>query len=307
MLKRQLLSAVVLAWLPLASIAAEGPIVQDKEACKRQEQREGKGDKTSDVVCALKIMFQNRIRRKKDEEPGEMIVGSPPMLTDDTDTPGDKNWEINLLAHGEIAGREHRIEGPVADINHGVGDRLQLTYELPYVFQAELEPTASGERVVHAHGIGDSTLGVKYRFYDNEDTGLSFAIYPQIEFRTPGAKRDVSEGATALIVPLIMTREFEHASIGANVGVEATAHEHRYFASFGVGKRVTHNVALMAEIVGDDLNASDEKRVLLNFGLRRKLNATQTLSASFGRDVYAGGDQRRNNYFSIAYQKQFGD
>ena len=44
MLKRQLFFAAVLGWLPLASIAAEGPIVQDKEACKRQEQRDLPGE-----------------------------------------------------------------------------------------------------------------------------------------------------------------------------------------------------------------------------------------------------------------------
>ena len=34
---------------------------------------------------------QSRIRRKKEEEPVEMTVGAPPMVTDDTDTPGDGN------------------------------------------------------------------------------------------------------------------------------------------------------------------------------------------------------------------------
>jgi len=300
------LFGLILALMPPVTFAA-GPIVQENDACKRQEQREGKGDKTSALICAVKVMFQNRIRRKSDTEPVEMIVGSPPMQTDDTDTPGAGNWEINFVVHGDLAGREHRIEGPVFDINYGVGDRLQFTYELPYVWQAELQSASLGDRLVQARGVGDSTLGVKYRFYDSQDTGLSFAFYPQIEFRTPGGNRDVSEGATALVVPLIMTREFEHGSIGAQVGAEMTAHDHRYFASFGAGKRASRNVALMAEIAGTDLNASDEKRVLLNFGVRRKLNATQTFSAALGRDIYAGGDQRRNSYVSFAYQKQFGD
>jgi hypothetical protein len=306
MFDRRCFPGLLLALMPLVASAAD-PIKQDNEACKQQEQREGKGDKASDVVCAVKIMFQNRIRRKKDDEPVEMIVGSPPMQTDDTDTPGAGNWEINLVAVGEFAGGEHRIEAPIFDVNYGMGDRLQFKYELPFVFQAELQPTANGERAVHAQGIGDSNFGVKYRFYDNEDRGISFAVYPQIEFRTPGANRDVSEGPAAFILPVLMTIEFEHSAIGAEAGVEASSGERRYFGSFGVGGRANDKLAIMAEIAGTDLNAADDKRVLVNVGLRRKLNATQTLSASFGRDIYAGGDQRRNNHVSFAYQKQFGD
>ena len=105
---------------------------------------------------------------------------------------------------------------------------------------------------------------------------------------------------------MIRTREFEHASITANVGIEASSLDRRYFASFGVGRRLTENVALLGEIVGKDLNAADEKRVLLNIGIRRKITDTQSISGSLGHDVYAGGDQREQTYFLIAYQKQFG-
>ena len=100
---------------------------------------------------------------------------------------------------------------------------------------------------------------------------------------------------------------FEHASIAANVGVEAVAGERSYFASFGVGKRVTDNIALMAEIAGTDLNATDEKRVLVNFGLRRKINATQSITAAVGRDVHVGNAVREQTYVTFAYQKLFGE
>jgi hypothetical protein len=313
MLYRHVLLLIPLAVLPATSaVAADATdagetTAQKKEACKQQEQQEGKGDKTSDVICAVKVLFQSRIRRKKETEPVEMTVGSPPMHTDDTDTPGPNNWEINLGMEASWAGREHRIEAPVLDVNYGVGERLQFTYEVPFVFQAESEPAPGGDRRVNAQGVGDSSFGIKYRFYDNEDTGVSFAIDPQVEFRTPGANNDVSEGATSFVLPLSMTSEFEHASIGANIGVEATSRERRYFASVGIGARATDRTAVMAEIAGSDLNAADERRVLLNLGVRHKISETQGLSAALGHDLYAGGDQRDNTYVSLAYQKLFGE
>jgi hypothetical protein len=284
----------------------EAEVAQKKSECKQDEQQKGAGEKTSAVVCAIKVMFRSRIRRTKESEPVDMTVGSPPMQTDDTDTPGPHNLEINIGVDGDLAGRERSIEAPNIDINYGIGDTVQLTYSVPYIWARQEESDASGTtHIVGEHGVGDSTVGMKYRFYDNKDTGLSFAIYPQVEFRTPGGKRAVSEG-TSFHLPVIVTKEFEHFSIGGNLGVDISSGSERYFASVGVGKRLTENVALLAEIAGNNLNATDEKHVLLNVGLRRKIDDTQSISGSLGHDVYAGGDQREHTYFNVAYQKLFG-
>ena len=298
---------LALGLLPFAAAHAD-PDSPEKQECKQEEQQKGSGPVASSVACAIKVIFQNRIRRRKDSEPVEMTVGSPPMVTDDTETPGPNNWEINLTFDGDLAGSERRFETPLFDVNSGVGDKLQFKYEVPYVFDRRAEPTlGGGSTIVSAHGFGDSNFGVKYRFYDNNDTGLSFAIYPQVEFRTPWGSKAVSDGETVFVLPIILTKEFEHASITANAIVEAhPGGERRYFASFGVGKRLTDHVALLTEIVGTNLNATDEKHVLFNVGLRRKISETQAISGAVGRDIYAGGDQLRHTYLLLSYQKLFG-
>ncbi len=288
--------------------AASDEKEQAKAACENEKQQEGTGPVVSKVACAIKVVFQNRIRRRKETEPVEMTVGSPPMQTDDTETPGPHNWEVNLAVNGDLAGRERLIEAPLLDVNYGIGDKVQLKYEVPYIFARQDDPNAtSGPSTIGVDGLGDSIVGVKYRFYDNNDSGLSFAVYPQIQFRTPGAPRAVSEGRTSVILPLVMTREFEHSSISANVGVKASSAERRYFASFGVGKRLSDHLAIMVEVAGNDLNAADERRVLFNIGLRRKISDRRTIVGSLGRDISAGGDLTRQTYFSIAYEMEFGE
>jgi hypothetical protein len=278
---------------------------QQVEACKQQQRAEGeKTEVKTAIKCAVKVAFQSRIRRKKEEEPVEMTVGAPPMITDDTDTPGEGNWEINLGLHSEFGGGEHRIEAPTIDINRGFGDTLQLTYEVPYAFVKANDGATGGSRT--ANGFGDSILGAKYRFYDNNDTGLSFAIYPQLELRTPGASKLVSENASGFILPLMMTREFEHFAIGANLGAEFSGGDQRLFASFGTGRRLTDRTALLAEIAGTNLNDPDEKRVLLNVGFRHKISETQSFSGSLGRDVFAGGGQAKQTYITFAWQMDVG-
>lgn len=291
-----------------AGAEEKSPVAQEKDACKQEEQQKGTSAPASSVKCAVKVMFQSRIRRRKDDEPVEMTAGSPPLQTEDTETPGDRNLEINMGVLGESGGGEHRHELPVLDINYGVGDTLQFSYSIPYVFARQAVTHAAGEEeMTSAHGVGDSSVQLKYRFYDNTDTGLSFAIAPLVQFRTPGANREVSEGRTVTVLPLIATREYANASITANAGVELSAGEQRYFGSFAVGRRISDTVAVLAEVAGNNLNAADDKRVLLDFGVRRKISGSQSISAALGRDIQAGGGQAKQVYFTFMYQRMFGE
>ncbi len=301
MLARMLACCVLLSTMaPAARAQDESP---EKEACRQEERAQGSGEAGAKIKCAVKAVFQSRIRNKPDEDAVEMTVGAPPMHVEDTDTPGDGTWEINIGMEAEWTHGEHAIEAPTADINYGVGDRVQLTYEVPYVWLRD--DGDDDEAAMRAQGVGDSTLGLKYRFYDNEERGLSFALYPQLRVRTPGGKREVSEGGTTFILPLVLTSEFEHFSISADLGVEASDEERRWFAGAGIGWRLGERTALMAELAGEDLNAP-ERRWQAGVGLRRKLHEGRSLSASLGRDVYAGGGEPKHNHFVLAYSMEFG-
>ena len=83
----------------------------------------------------------------------------PPYLTNDPGTPGNGNWEINI---GSMQTLEHAVASyqlPQIDLNFGLGERIQLTYEIPYVLQTrEGAPSASA--------WGNAYPGLKWRFYD---------------------------------------------------------------------------------------------------------------------------------------------
>ena len=56
--------------------------------------------------------------------------GGPPMLTDDPDTPGSGNWEINL-AYIEERNRLERFRSvPHVDVNYGLGSESSLSTRL---------------------------------------------------------------------------------------------------------------------------------------------------------------------------------
>ena len=308
-----LLALVPLANAGAADNAAQEPAdkrpaddaKQEVDACKQQQRAEGeKTEIKTAIKCAVKSAFQSRIRHKKADEQVEMTIGSPPMVTDDTDTPGDGTWEINLGLHTESGGGERRIEIPTIDVNYGVGDAVQLKYEVPYTFLRTTDPATGDSQ--SANGFGESLFGVKYRFYDNKDAGLSFAIYPQVEFRTPGGNRFIAPSGTGFVLPIIMTKEYEHFAIGANLGAEFTGGSNNVFASFGGGWRLSDRTAMFTELAGDNLNSADEKRIALNIGLRHKISDKNSISGSIGRDVYAGGDQSDQTYFTLVWQIDIG-
>jgi hypothetical protein len=100
--------------------------------------------------------------------------GGPPLITDDPDTPGPGFWEINLAAIVERSLLERRTERPLANINYGVGRRIQLKFEMPWLHVHDRgQPVASGP--------GNANYGVKWRFLGEEKKRLAWSIYPQLE------------------------------------------------------------------------------------------------------------------------------
>jgi hypothetical protein len=153
--------------------------------------------------------------------------GGPPFRTDDPDTPGNKHWEINFgwIADRNPAAGAYQV--PDFDINYGLGDRIQLKYEIPIAIEEQRPlPTSpafpQGQEGLVLAGLGESLLGVKYRYYEHhpgdswfsgfglglkpeakasgEDeaekpVNLSFGTYPQLYLNNP--TRSVARGLVA--------------------------------------------------------------------------------------------------------------
>src|SRR3954447_9900516 len=61
---------------------------------------------------------------------GRAFAGSPPLITDDPETPGYHGWEINITESGEHTRGQFSTESPLIDINYGLtSDRDQLKVE----------------------------------------------------------------------------------------------------------------------------------------------------------------------------------
>jgi len=103
-------------------------------------------------------------------------------LTNDPGTPGPGNWEINIASAQTVVRGQADYQSPQLDINLGLGDRIQLTWEGAYVVQ-----TSAGQPAQTAWTNAQS--GVKWRFFDQGEGGWQISTFPQIQTAASMAAR----------------------------------------------------------------------------------------------------------------------
>ena len=186
-----------------------------------------------------------------------LAQGGPPFLSDDPDTPGNHHWEVNLGFIGERNSRAGDYEVPNVDINYGLGQRLQLKYEIPLSIQ---EMRGDSGRV--AAGLGNSLLGVKYRFYqrhtrtparDGErDIKFAMSIYPQLALNNPtrSVARDIVEPAPQLLLPLEASAKVGWLRMSGEVGYWFTGEDvpHSWIRGFVMGHEFKKDTELYLEL-----------------------------------------------------------
>lgn len=223
--------------------------------------------------------------------------GGPPMITDDPGTPGDGNWEINIAATGAHRASSSVAERPLLDINYGVGSRIQLKYEVPWVVARDDDGGAQS-------GLGNSLVGVKWRFFDAGEEGWHVSTYPQVELRNPGshaADRGLAEEGTGVLVPLEFERVFSGFGINFEAGKEFRSRgPGSVFGGFALGHEFTEALELMAELHGERA-PSEGSEVAVNLGGRFALSQG-TFLLSVGRDLHNRLDERASVFAYVGWQ-----
>ncbi len=219
--------------------------------------------------------------------------GGPPLATDDPGTPGNRRWEINLAFTLEDVSGRRTFQAPLMDANYGVGERIQLKVEVPWV-----APSPAGERRA---GVGNALLGVKWRFRDEGQNGLAMALYPQLRLRAPG---DASDEDVELLLPLSVRKNLGFLSVNAEVGY--TLHrdrENAWISGLALGRGLAEGLEAVAELFATSGPRLGPIELLFHVGARYELGKSSSLLFAVGRglgrpssdlrlDAYLGGQLR---------------
>jgi hypothetical protein len=189
--------------------------------------------------------------------------GGPPFITDDPGTPGNRHLEVNIgwIANHNPANASYQV--PDFDFNYGVGDRLQLKYEVPIAAATDSNNTTRA-------GLGESLLGIKWRPYEHHRAGepksdenmdFSLGTYPQASINNPtsAVRRGIVEPGPQYYLPLEFTARLGPVDLNGEVG--------RWFGNknvpsrWGRGLIAGHEFSERLELYGEIYDLQDANSI----------------------------------------------
>ena len=238
-----------------------------------------------------------------------LAQGGPPYYTNDPGTPGPFNWEINVGYMPFLYSDQSVSHTPDLDINFGVGERIQLTYENAWLRvnnpALPSEPGQIGTGKTE-FGLGQSNPGVKWRFYDAGEAGLSVSVFPQLFLNNPNdaVRRGITSPSSSFLLPVEFSRKFGPVDVNYELGYQFV---HKgpdgWLMGLVVGHEFTKKFEVDMELYSQGTFHPSENQPTIDFGARYKLHSPVILLVMAGRSL----EPARNNqpYFLGYFGLQF--
>jgi hypothetical protein len=220
--------------------------------------------------------------------------GGPPYYTNDPGTPGPFNWEINVGYMPFFYSNQSVSHTPDLDINFGIGDRIQLTYENAWL---RVQPPGSQTKF----GFGQSNPGVKWRFYDGGEDGLSVSVFPQFFLNNPNdaVRRGITSPSESFELPFEFSRKFGPVDVDYEIGYQFV---HKgpdgWITGLVVGHEFTEKWEVDAEFYYTGTFHQQMSQPTIDFGARYKLHKPIILLLMAGRSLEA---TRPNQSYFVGY------
>ena len=213
--------------------------------------------------------------------------GGPPMITDDPGTPGNGHWENNLSVAFEHRPNEWSIDAPGIDLNYGWGDHIQLTLQTSAALLKRSDHGLLG-------GLGGTEAAVKWRFLDEERSGVDLSMFPRILFNVvhSSVRRGLAEAGTRFQIPFQAAKKLGCVDFGVEFGPLINSTDRGEFI-YGIvaATELSKTTSIMAEVHATSRMNFTRDVVTLNFGWRHTLNEHAIWIASLGHEVHSDTDE----------------
>ncbi len=207
--------------------------------------------------------------------------GGPPYYTNDPGTPGPFNWEINIGYMPFFYSNQSVSHVPDLDINFGIGDRIQLTYESAWL---RVQNPGSATKF----GLNQSNPGVKWRFYDAGESGLSISVFPQLFLNNPNdaVHRGITPASDTFLFPVEFSKKFGPVDVDYEVGYQF-AHKgpDGWLTGLVVGHEFTSKLELDTELYFQGTFHPSNVQTTFDFGARYKIHSPVILLLMAGRSL----------------------
>lgn len=216
-----------------------------------------------------------------------VVLAGPPILTDDTGTPGPGKWEMNMGFTVEKRQDATRLETPAFDLNYGIGENIQLNYSFSWIVLDREDEAAKS-------GLGNSEVAVKWRFLDEDRHGVAMSIYPRFIFNNPtsSADRGLVEEGTVFRLPVQLEKKLGILDMIVNLGHEFHQHQgDSWLYSIAAKYAEIKGLEVLAEVFGTVDNSFNNAENVFDVGIRADVSDNYTVLVSIGRSLNDAPDQ----------------
>jgi hypothetical protein len=225
----------------------------------------------------------------------------PPFFTDDPEPVDLGHWEVYAFSDGAFERGSATGVGPSVEVNYGAAPNLQLHVVGNLAYDA---PAGQPRQ----YGIGDTELGVKFRFINpgKDDWYPEIAIFPLVELPTGNAKRGLGAGYVQAFLPIWLQKDFGDWTTYGGGGYwinPGPGNRSYWFAGWLVQRQVTKKLAVGAEVfhqtssmvgrdgstgfnVGGQYDFSDHYHLLFSMGRGGLLYAVDGAAVKYPTTYY---------------------
>jgi hypothetical protein len=152
--------------------------------------------------------------------------------------------------------------------------------------------------------LGQSNPGVKWRFYDAGESGLSISVFPQAFLNNPNdaVRRGITPASEGFLLPFEFSRKFGPVDVDYEIGYEFV-HKgpNAWLSGLVIGHEFTPKFELDMELYNQGSFHPSENQPAIDFGGRYKIHRPVIFLFMAGRSLEpARGNQSYfQGYFGI--------
>jgi hypothetical protein len=132
-----------------------------------------------------------------------LAMAGPPFRTDDPEPVDYQHWEFYTFTTGSHVSGDTSGVGPAIEFNYGLIPNGMLHIVAPMAFDIP----AGGP---NQFGYGDTELGFKYRFIEQDKNGArpSIGIFPLVELPSGDQDKGLGAGHASVFLPVWIQKDF---------------------------------------------------------------------------------------------------
>ena len=227
------------------------------------------------------------------------VAGGPPFFTDDPDPVKFRHWEFYVASAQTRNSLDYSGTAPHFEINYGFAPNAMLHVIAAAGFDLPKNRTLR-------YGLGDTEIGLKYRFVEETDGRPQIGTFPHLEVPTGASSRGLGSGNYRLFLPIWIQKSWgDWTSYGGGGYCINPGPENKNYWWFGweVQRDISKAVTLGAEIFASTPSVKGELTTVgLNLGAILSIGGGAAALVSVGRDI-----RGPNTFFMyVGYYLTFG-